>query len=73
MKTELTDGAFTEVEGKDVTDGMRLVTGEATREDAAASGTERSPLMPQPLGRGQRQGQGNPDNPGAERERERER
>jgi HlyD family secretion protein len=69
VNTGLTDGAVTEVEGKDVTDGMHLVIGETTREAAAGPGTERSPLMPQPMGRGQRQGQTSPDSPAAERDR----
>jgi HlyD family secretion protein len=69
VNTGLTDGAFTEVEGKDVTDGMQVVVGETTREASAGPGTERSPLMPQPMGRGQRQGQANPDSTGPERER----
>jgi HlyD family secretion protein len=69
VNTGLTDGAFTEIEGKDVTDGMSVVIGESARETTAGPGTERSPLMPQPMGRGQRQGQANPDSPGTERER----
>ena len=68
LKTGLTDGAFTEVEGGDVTEGTSLVVGETTREAAAAPGMERSPLMPQPMGRGPRQGQGGPGNPDAARE-----
>ena len=67
VKTGLTDGAFTEIEGKDVADGMRVVTGEAARETAAGTGEVRSPLMPQPMGRGQRQGQAGTENPGTER------
>jgi HlyD family secretion protein len=69
VNSGLTDGASTEVEGKGVTDGMHVVVGETTREAAAGPGTERSPLMPQPMGRGQRQGQASPDSPGPERER----
>jgi len=69
VNTGLTDGAFTEVEGKDVTDGMQVVVGETTREATAVPDTERSPLMPQPISRGQRQGQATPENPGAVRER----
>ncbi len=69
----LTDGAFTEVTGKDVTDGMVAVIGETTKEEKAGAATARSPLMPQlPFGRGQQQGQtksNSPDNPGAARER----
>ena len=72
VSTGLTDGAFTEANDKDVTDGMAVVVGETTKEDRASTSTERSPLMPQPMGRGQQQGQTgqtNPDNPGATRER----
>lgn len=69
VNTGLTDGAFTEAEGKEVTDGMQVVIGETTREASAGPGTERSPLMPQPMGRGQRQGQTGPDSPAAGRER----
>ena len=67
VKTGLSDGAFTEVAGREVADGMRLVTGEAAREAAGAAGEARSPLMPQPMGRGQRQGQSGGEPPGAER------
>lgn len=54
----LTDGVFTEVEGKDITEGLRVVVGEAEHETAA--GSERSPLMPQPIWRGGQQNQGTP-------------
>jgi HlyD family secretion protein len=53
----LTDGTSTEVEGKDLTEGMRVVVGEATREVAGGPSAERSPFTPQ-IGRGPRQGQG---------------
>jgi len=70
VSTGLTDGAFTEVEGKDVTDGMSVVVGEAEREAASGPETERSPLMPQPMGHGgERPAHSGPDNPGASRER----
>jgi HlyD family secretion protein len=52
----LTDGTSTEVEGTDLTEGMCVVVGEATREVAGAPSTERSPFTPQ-IGRGLRQGQ----------------
>jgi HlyD family secretion protein len=52
----LTDGTSTEVEGEDLTEGMRVVVGEATKEVAGGPGTERSPFTPQ-IGRGLRQGQ----------------
>lgn len=71
VKVGLTDGQFTEVEGNDLTEGLRAVVGETARESASGSGTDRSPLMPQPLGRGGRQGQGSSDStsvaPGSER------
>jgi HlyD family secretion protein len=56
VNTGLTDGTSTEVESTDLTEGMRVVVGEATREVAAGSNTERSPFTPQ-IGRGPRQGQ----------------
>jgi HlyD family secretion protein len=67
----LTDGAFTEVTGKEVTDGMAVVIGETTKDDKAGTATARSPLMPQSIGRGQQQGQTRSDspNPGAVHER----
>jgi HlyD family secretion protein len=55
----LTDGTSTEVEGADLSEGMRVVVGEATREVAGGPSTERSPFTPQ-IGRGPRQGQGSP-------------
>jgi len=55
----LTDGAFTEVEGKDLTEGLHVIVGEGTQESTASTVADRSPLMPQPFGRGgMRQGQG---------------
>jgi HlyD family secretion protein len=67
----LTDGAFTEVTGKETTEGMVVVTGEISKEDKAGTAAVRSPLMPQTFGRGQQQGQARPDgsdNPGTPRE-----
>ena len=58
----LTDGTLTEVESKDLTEGMRVVVGEATREAAAGPSAERSPFTPQ-IGRGPRQGQGSSGGP----------
>jgi len=61
----LTDGTLTEVESKDLSDlseGMRVVVGEATREAAASPTAERSPFTPQ-IGRGPRQGQGSSGGP----------
>lgn len=64
VKIGLTDGQFTEVEGKDLTEGLRAVIGEGVREAASGSGTDRSPLMPQqPFGRGGRQSQGTTESP----------
>jgi len=57
----LTDGAYTEITGRDVAEGMVVVFGETTKEDKASGATGRSPLMPQPFGRGQQQGQARPD------------
>jgi HlyD family secretion protein len=51
----LTDGAFTEVEGRNLTEGLQVVIGEATPEVAAGPGAERSPFTPQ-IGRGQQGG-----------------
>jgi len=62
----LTDGTSTEVEGSDLSEGMRVAVGEATRETAGGPGTERSPFTPQ-LGRGPRQGQGSSGTPGTGR------
>ncbi len=53
----LTDGAFTEVEGKDLKEGIYIVVGEGTRQKETASTTERNPFAPQVF-RGQRSGQG---------------
>jgi HlyD family secretion protein len=68
----LTDGSFTEVTGKEVTEGMAVVIGESAKEDKASTAGARSPLMPQPFGRGQQQGgqakPDGPDNPDAARE-----
>jgi len=54
----LTDGAFTEVEGKGLTEGLRVVIGEGMREAEAAPTADRNPFTPQLPFRGQRQGQG---------------
>jgi HlyD family secretion protein len=59
----LTDGTVTEVEGNDLREGLRVVVGEAARDTATASGTDRSPFMPQ-IGRGQRQSQSEQSSPG---------
>jgi HlyD family secretion protein len=62
----LTDATLTEIEGKDLTEGMRVVVGEATREAAVGPGADRSPFTPQ-MGRGLRQGQSSPGGPGSGR------
>jgi HlyD family secretion protein len=62
----LTDGTLTEVEGTDLSEGMRVVVGEATREPAGGPSAERSPFTPQ-IGRGLRQGQGSSGGPGSGR------
>ena len=66
VKIGLTDGTLTEVEGDDLTEGLRVVIGEATKETADGPSAERSPFTPQ-VGRGQRQGQTGSGGPGGER------
>jgi HlyD family secretion protein len=66
VKTGLTDGTLTEVEGDDLTEGLRVVIGEATQETVEASNAERNPFAPQ-IARGQRQGQTGSGSPGGER------
>jgi HlyD family secretion protein len=53
----LTDGAFTEVEGRDLIEGMRIVVGEHGQEAVPNTSAERNPFTPQ-IGRGLRPGQG---------------
>jgi HlyD family secretion protein len=62
----LTDGTLTEVEGKDLTEDLRVVVGEAKGEAAVGPSAERSPFTPQ-MGRGLRQGQSSPGASGGER------
>jgi len=66
VTTGLTDGQMTEVEGKEVTEGLVVVIGEQTRETGSSPITEASPFTPQ-IGRGFRQGQGGPGGPGGNR------
>ena len=66
VKTGLTDGTLTEVEGNDLNEGLRAVVGEATQEAAVGPSADRSPFTPQ-MGRGPRQGQSRPDGPGGGR------
>ena len=66
VKIGLTDGTLTEVEGNDLTEGLRIIIGEATRDTADGQNVERSPFTPQ-VGRGQRQGQTGPGGPIGER------
>ncbi len=62
----LTDGAFTEVEGAGLTEGVRVVVGTGGPEPSAAQNEERNPFQPQmpfrhnrqPQGQGQEAGQG---------------
>lgn len=55
----LTDGAFTEVEGKGLTEGLLVITGESIRGAEAAQTPEQNPFAPQVFrGQGARQGQG---------------
>ena len=56
VTTGLTDGQMTEVEGKDVTEGLGVAIGEQTRETESSPITEASPFTPQ-IGRGFRPGQ----------------
>jgi HlyD family secretion protein len=57
VNTGLTDGASTEVEGSGLSEGLRVVIGEGTREAEAAPGADRNPFAPQ-IGRGLRGNQG---------------
>lgn len=59
VKIGLTNGTLTEVEGNGLTEGLRVVVGEATREEAVGPSTERSPFTPQ-MGRSRGQGQAAP-------------
>jgi hypothetical protein len=56
---------MTEVEGKELTEGMRVVIGEMEREAEAGPATDRSPLMPQTQPR--QQPRKSPAAPGGER------
>jgi len=56
VTTGLTDGMFTEVEGRNLTEGLVVVIGEPTREIESSQITEANPFTPQ-MGRGFRQGQ----------------
>lgn len=51
VRTGMSDGAMTEVTGKDVSEGMEIVIGEQRNDVAAAPGTPASPFTPQ-FGRG---------------------
>jgi len=48
VKTGLSDGSMTEINGKDLAEGASVVIGESERTAEAGPATERSPLMPQP-------------------------
>jgi HlyD family secretion protein len=57
----LTNGTFTEVEGKDLTEGLRAVIGESTKGAETAQTLDRNPFAPQSFResfRGQHSGQG---------------
>ena len=43
----MTDGIVTEVEGRDLTEGLQAVVGETTEESNVSPGAERSPFTPQ--------------------------
>ena len=49
VQVGLTDGMFTEVSGKAITEGMQVVTGEAKRQPAGSEtqGEDKNPFMPQ--------------------------
>ncbi len=49
----MTDGVVTEIEGRDLTEGLQAVIGEATAESKAGPGAEKNPFAPQ-IGRGKR-------------------
>jgi HlyD family secretion protein len=66
VKTGLSDGAMTEVEAKDLSEGMPVVVGENVREVQTGQGAERSPFTPQ-LGRGLRQSQSGQTGSGGDR------
>jgi HlyD family secretion protein len=64
----LSDGAFTEVSGQNLTEGLRVVYGEGIREADGAQTAERNPFAPPRFPQGQRgggqgQGQGEPGQP----------
>jgi len=58
VRVGLTDGAFTEVEGGRLAEGLPIVVGEGVRGADAASTAERNPFAPQMPFRGNRQAQG---------------
>jgi HlyD family secretion protein len=66
VRTGLSDGAMTEVEAKDLSEGMPVVVGENVREVQTGQGAERSPFTPQ-LGRGLRQSQSGQAGSGGDR------
>jgi HlyD family secretion protein len=57
VRAGLTDGAFTEVEGRGLTEGLHAVLGEGVREAEAEPTADRNPFAPQMPFRGNRQGQ----------------
>ncbi len=57
VKAGLTDGAFTEVEGTRLTEGLRVVVGEGAREAESSPTADRNPFAPQMPFRGDRPAQ----------------
>jgi HlyD family secretion protein len=53
VNTGLTDGLVTEAQGRGLTEGLEIVSGEEAAESNASGGQERSPFTPQ-IGRGRR-------------------
>ena len=66
----LTDGSFTEVEGKDLTEGLRAVVGEGAREADAGQTADRNPFAPQMPWRGNRSAQGQAQGSGQGRDQQ---
>ena len=62
----LTDGLVTEVEGRDLIEGLPVVVGEQTPENVSSPINAPSPFTPQ-IGRGLRQGSGGSGGPGGRR------
>ena len=63
VETGLSDGAMTEVESPQLTEGVNVVTGSEMPQMASGSETATNPFVPQ-IGRGRQQGQGRPGGQG---------